>query len=82
MRTESARSSSSNISSSDAMGGNKPAPPPVAQKPSLARLSQTSEEQSTEQEGDVEDPANKSFLGKVIITSFLDLGIIYGTRPL
>ncbi|XP_056874564.1 tight junction protein ZO-2a isoform X3 [Takifugu flavidus] len=65
MRTDSARSSSSNISSSDAVGGNKLHPPPVAQKPSLARLSQTSEEQSSEKEGDVEDPANKSFLGKI-----------------
>lgn len=63
-RTDSTRSSSSTISS-DAVTGSKPLPPPVAHKPSLARLSQTSEEQSTEKEGDVEDPANKSFLGKV-----------------
>uniref|UniRef100_A0A674NYL2 Tight junction protein 2a (zona occludens 2) n=1 Tax=Takifugu rubripes TaxID=31033 RepID=A0A674NYL2_TAKRU len=52
MRTDSARSSSSNISSSDALGGNRLHPPPVAQKPSLARLSQTSEEQSSEKQGD------------------------------
>lgn len=63
-RTDSTRSSSSTISS-DAVTGIKPLPPPVAHKPSLARFSQTSEEQSTEKEGDVEDPANKSFLGKV-----------------
>lgn len=75
MRTDSTRSSSSNISS-DAMIGNKPPPPPVAHKPSLARLNQTSEEQSTEKGVDVEDPASKSFLGKVVIISFLDPGII------
>uniref|UniRef100_A0A674MJF7 Tight junction protein 2a (zona occludens 2) n=1 Tax=Takifugu rubripes TaxID=31033 RepID=A0A674MJF7_TAKRU len=61
-----------NISSSDALGGNRLHPPPVAQKPSLARLSQTSEEQSSEKQGDVEDPANKSFLGKVIAFEKMD----------
>ncbi|KAM9323193.1 tight junction protein ZO-2a isoform 2-T2 [Pholidichthys leucotaenia] len=63
-RTDSTRSyeshSSSTISSSDAASGNKPVPPPVAAKPSIGRLSQTSEEK-----GEEEDPANKSFLGKI-----------------
>ncbi|XP_061887574.1 tight junction protein ZO-2a isoform X3 [Entelurus aequoreus] len=54
-------SQSSSTISSDAAGVNKPLPPPVALKPT--RLSQTSEEQSTEKEED--DPANKSFMGKI-----------------
>lgn len=74
-RTDSTRSSSSTISS-DAVAGVKPLPPPVAHKPSLARFSQTSEEQSTEKEADVEDPANKSFLGKVSATLVFYSGII------
>lgn len=74
-RTDSTRSSSSTISS-DAVAGVKPLPPPVAHKPSLARFSQTSEEQSTEKEADVEDPANKSFLGKVATTLVFYSGII------
>ncbi|XP_077354042.1 tight junction protein ZO-2a isoform X2 [Festucalex cinctus] len=65
-RTDSSRSydshSSSTISSSDAAGGNKPLPPPVALKPTIARLNQMSDEQTSEME---EDPANKSFLGKI-----------------
>uniref|UniRef100_A0A3Q3FVN6 Tight junction protein 2a (zona occludens 2) n=1 Tax=Labrus bergylta TaxID=56723 RepID=A0A3Q3FVN6_9LABR len=64
-RTDSSRSYDSHSSStisSDATGGNKPAPPPVSLKPSMSRLNQTPEEQRplTEEE----DPANKSFLGK------------------
>ncbi|XP_071752192.2 tight junction protein ZO-2a [Centroberyx gerrardi] len=55
-------SHSSSTISSDAAGGNKPTPPPVALKPVFApRLSQSSEEQG--QGGD--DPANRSFMGKV-----------------
>uniref|UniRef100_UPI003AB07406 tight junction protein ZO-2a isoform X2 n=1 Tax=Centroberyx gerrardi TaxID=166262 RepID=UPI003AB07406 len=55
-------SHSSSTISSDAAGGNKPAPPPVALKPVFApRLSQSSEDQG--QGGD--DPANRSFMGKV-----------------
>ncbi|XP_051907032.1 tight junction protein ZO-2a isoform X3 [Hippocampus zosterae] len=54
--------SSSTVSSSDAVAANKPAPPPVALKPTVARLGQMSDEQSSEKE---EDPANKSFLGKI-----------------
>ncbi|XP_019715022.1 tight junction protein ZO-2-like [Hippocampus comes] len=54
--------SSSTVSSSDAVAGNKPPPPPVALKPTIARLGQMSDEQSSEKE---EDPANKSFLGKI-----------------
>ncbi|XP_022072784.2 tight junction protein ZO-2a isoform X2 [Acanthochromis polyacanthus] len=65
-RTDSTRSyeshSSSTISSSDA-AGNKPPPPPVAMKPNIARLNQSSEEQSPGREE--EDPSNKSFLGKI-----------------
>uniref|UniRef100_A0A3Q4BBA7 Uncharacterized protein n=1 Tax=Mola mola TaxID=94237 RepID=A0A3Q4BBA7_MOLML len=60
-RTDSTRSSSSTISS-DAAGGKKPLPPPVALKPSFNRPNQPSEEQSLRKE---EDPANKSFLGKI-----------------
>uniref|UniRef100_A0AAQ5YDE1 Tight junction protein 2a (zona occludens 2) n=1 Tax=Amphiprion ocellaris TaxID=80972 RepID=A0AAQ5YDE1_AMPOC len=56
-------SHSSSTVSSDA-AGNKPPPPPVAMKPNIARLNQSSEEQSPGKEED-EDPANKSFLGKI-----------------
>ncbi|MED6268088.1 Tight junction protein ZO-2 [Characodon lateralis] len=67
-RTDSTRSyeshSSSTISSIDVAAGNKPAPPPVATKPSIARLHQSSEEQIPAKEQDKEDPATKSFLGK------------------
>ncbi|XP_041816575.1 tight junction protein ZO-2a isoform X3 [Chelmon rostratus] len=66
-RTDSSRSYDSHSSStisSDAVGGNKPPPPPVALKPSITRLNQPSEEQSPER-GEEEDPANKSFLGKI-----------------
>ncbi|XP_055369218.1 tight junction protein ZO-2a isoform X3 [Betta splendens] len=63
-RTESARSfdshSSSTISSDVALG-NRPLPPPVALKPSVTRLNQPAEEQGKEED----DPANKSFLGKI-----------------
>ncbi|XP_044029336.1 tight junction protein ZO-2a isoform X5 [Siniperca chuatsi] len=65
-RTDSARSYDSHSSStisSDAAGGNKPLPPPVALKPTVTRLNQPSEEQSPRKEE--EDPANKSFLGKI-----------------
>ncbi|TMS08009.1 tight junction protein ZO-2a isoform X2 [Larimichthys crocea] len=65
-RTESSRSYDSHSSStisSDAVGGHKPAPPPVAMKPSLSRLNQTSSEERTPETE--EDPANKSFLGKI-----------------
>lgn len=47
------------------MGGHKPLPPPVALKPSIGRLNQTSEEQSPPEREEEEDPANKSILGKV-----------------
>ncbi|CAJ1070852.1 tight junction protein ZO-2 isoform X3 [Xyrichtys novacula] len=66
-RTDSSRSYDSHSSStisSDAAGGSKPAPPPVALKPSLARLNQPSEEQQSPGVEE-EDPASKSFLGKV-----------------
>ncbi|XP_042339082.1 tight junction protein ZO-2-like, partial [Plectropomus leopardus] len=62
-RTDSSRSYDSHSSStisSDAAGVNKPPPPPVALKPTVPRLSQPPEELSPE-----EDPANKSFLGKI-----------------
>ncbi|XP_073333527.1 tight junction protein ZO-2a isoform X1 [Pagrus major] len=65
-RTDSTRSYDSHSSStisSDAAGGNRPPPPPVALKPSLNRLNQSSEEQSPGKEE--QDPANKSFLGKI-----------------
>lgn len=65
-RTDSSRSYDSHSSStisSDAAGGNKPAPPPVALKPTMPRLNQPPEEQTPGKEE--EDPANKSFLGKV-----------------
>ncbi|XP_053707683.1 tight junction protein ZO-2a isoform X2 [Synchiropus splendidus] len=65
-RTDSSRSydshSSSTISSIDAVAGSKPLPPPVAMKPNMRTLSQPSEEHSTNEE---DDPANKSFLGKI-----------------
>uniref|UniRef100_A0A3B4ZHY7 Tight junction protein ZO-2-like n=1 Tax=Stegastes partitus TaxID=144197 RepID=A0A3B4ZHY7_9TELE len=66
-RTDSTRSYESHSSStisSDAAGGSKPPPPPVAMKPNIGRLHQSSEEQSPGKE-DEEDPANKSFLGKI-----------------
>ncbi|XP_042365065.1 LOW QUALITY PROTEIN: tight junction protein ZO-2-like [Plectropomus leopardus] len=62
-RTDSSRSYDSHSSStisSDAAGVNKPPPPPVALKPTVPRLSQPPEELSPE-----EDPAKKSFLGKI-----------------
>lgn len=55
-------SHSSSTISSDAAGGSKPAPPPVALKPTLRALGQSSEDYSV-QGG--EDPANRSFIGKV-----------------
>uniref|UniRef100_A0A8C4II96 Tight junction protein 2 n=1 Tax=Dicentrarchus labrax TaxID=13489 RepID=A0A8C4II96_DICLA len=64
-RTDSSRSFDSHSSStisSDAAAGNKPLPPPVALKPNVARLNQPMEELSPGRE---EDPANKSFLGKI-----------------
>ncbi|XP_035995911.1 tight junction protein ZO-2a isoform X2 [Fundulus heteroclitus] len=71
-RADSTRSyeshSSSTISSVDAAaaaGSSRPAPPPVALKPSVARLHQSSEEQVPAPEQNEEDPANKSFLGKI-----------------
>ncbi|XP_037341227.2 tight junction protein ZO-2a isoform X7 [Pungitius pungitius] len=63
-RTDSSRSydsRSSSTISSDVVGVNKPLPPPVALKPTAHRPSHASEERSP---GD-EDPANKSFLGKI-----------------
>ncbi|GLD56684.1 tight junction protein ZO-2-like isoform X1 [Lates japonicus] len=65
-RTDSSRSYDSHSSStisSDAVGGNKPLPPPVALKPTVPRLNQHTEEQSPGKKE--EDPANKSFLGKI-----------------
>ncbi|KAM9734878.1 tight junction protein ZO-2a isoform 2-T2 [Menidia menidia] len=65
-RTDSTRSyesQSSSTISSDAAAVNKPAPPPVALKPSLTRLNQTSEDLREGEEE--EDPANKSFMGKI-----------------
>lgn len=70
-RTDSTRSYESHSSStisSDAVGGNKPPPPPVKPvKPTIARqpVNQSSEDQSPGKDDEVEDPANKSFLGKV-----------------
>ncbi|XP_046900508.1 tight junction protein ZO-2a isoform X1 [Hypomesus transpacificus] len=52
-------SHSSSTISSEAPGGTKPAPPPVAVKPSLPHLPQAPASQAGE------DPANRSFLGKV-----------------
>ncbi|XP_067339286.1 tight junction protein ZO-2a isoform X2 [Channa argus] len=66
-RTESARSYDSHSSStisSDVVGGNKPPPPPVALKPMVPRPNQPTEEQSPRTREE-EDPANKSFLGKI-----------------
>ncbi|XP_068191809.1 tight junction protein ZO-2a isoform X3 [Antennarius striatus] len=67
-RTDSTRSYDSHSSStisSDAVGVNKPLPPPpVATKPSVTRLNHPPEEQREEVEEE-EDPANKSFLGKI-----------------
>uniref|UniRef100_A0A7N6F5H9 Tight junction protein 2a (zona occludens 2) n=1 Tax=Anabas testudineus TaxID=64144 RepID=A0A7N6F5H9_ANATE len=71
-RTESARSYDSHSSStisSDAAGGKRPPPPPVALKPTVTRLNQPAEEQSPRKD-EQEDPANKSFLGKVRIKAF------------
>ncbi|XP_059214112.1 tight junction protein ZO-2a isoform X2 [Centropristis striata] len=68
-RTDSSRSYDSHSSStisSDAAAANKPPPPPVALKPSGPRLSLTSEDQGPQGPRDPEeDPANKSFLGKI-----------------
>ncbi|XP_015228684.1 PREDICTED: tight junction protein ZO-2 isoform X3 [Cyprinodon variegatus] len=68
-RTDSTRSyeshSSSTVSSIDAAAGSRPAPPPVAMKPSIGRLHQSSEEKVPAQEQNEDDPANKSFLGKI-----------------
>uniref|UniRef100_A0A3P8RG47 Tight junction protein 2a (zona occludens 2) n=1 Tax=Astatotilapia calliptera TaxID=8154 RepID=A0A3P8RG47_ASTCA len=70
-RTDSTRSYESHSSStisSDAVGGNKPPPPPVKPvKPTIARqpVNQSSEDQSPGKDDEVEDPANKSFLGKI-----------------
>ncbi|XP_027881626.1 tight junction protein ZO-2a isoform X3 [Xiphophorus couchianus] len=67
-RTDSVRSyesqSSSTISSIDAAAASRPAPPPVALKPNISRLHQSSEEQAPANQQEEEDPANKSFLGK------------------
>ncbi|KAL0965437.1 hypothetical protein UPYG_G00281270 [Umbra pygmaea] len=54
-------SHSSSTISSDAAGASKPAPPPVAVKPNMKALSQS--EDPGVQGG--EDPANRSFMGKV-----------------
>lgn len=66
-RTDSSRSfdslSSSTISSDTA--GHRPLPPPVALKPSTSRLSQTPEEHRPGPKEEEDDPANKSFLGKI-----------------
>uniref|UniRef100_A0A3B5LCP6 Uncharacterized protein n=1 Tax=Xiphophorus couchianus TaxID=32473 RepID=A0A3B5LCP6_9TELE len=68
-RTDSVRSyesqSSSTISSIDAAAASRPAPPPVALKPNISRLHQSSEEQAPANQQEEEDPANKSFLGKI-----------------
>ncbi|XP_063334966.1 tight junction protein ZO-2a isoform X4 [Pelmatolapia mariae] len=70
-RTDSTRSYESHSSStisSDAVGGNKPPPPPVKPvKPTIARqpVNQSSEDQSPGKDEEEEDPANKSFLGKI-----------------
>uniref|UniRef100_A0A6Q2YPY9 Tight junction protein 2a (zona occludens 2) n=1 Tax=Esox lucius TaxID=8010 RepID=A0A6Q2YPY9_ESOLU len=55
-------SHSSSTISSDAAGGTKPAPPPVALKPNMRAVSQLPEVPGA-QEG--EDPASRSFMGKV-----------------
>ncbi|XP_069369234.1 tight junction protein ZO-2a isoform X11 [Paralichthys olivaceus] len=65
-RTDSTRSYDSHSSStisSDTVGGNRPLPPPVALKPTGPRMNQPTEEPSPGREED--DPANKSFLGKI-----------------
>ncbi|XP_076016095.1 tight junction protein ZO-2a isoform X2 [Genypterus blacodes] len=54
-------SSSTLSSDAAAAAGGRPAPPPVAHKPAFPRLSQSSEDQG--QEG--EDPASRSFMGKI-----------------
>nr|XP_033951623.1 tight junction protein ZO-2a isoform X3 [Pseudochaenichthys georgianus] len=62
-RTDSSRSYDSHSSStisSDVVAVNRPPPPPVALKPSVPRLTQTSE---VPRPGE-EDPVGKSFLGK------------------
>ncbi|XP_014871166.1 tight junction protein ZO-2a isoform X3 [Poecilia latipinna] len=68
-RTDSVRSyeshSSSTISSIDAVAASRPAPPPVALKPNIARLHQAPEEPAPANPQEEEDPANKSFLGKI-----------------
>lgn len=49
------------------VGINKPLPPPpVAVKPTFNRVNLPSEEKSVKQGGEEDDPANKSFLGKVV----------------
>ncbi|XP_054468091.1 tight junction protein ZO-2a isoform X1 [Anoplopoma fimbria] len=63
-RTDSSRSYDSHSSStisSDVVAVNKPLPPPVALKPNIPRPSHPSEEPRPGEE----DPANKSFLGKI-----------------
>ncbi|XP_047200372.1 tight junction protein ZO-2a isoform X6 [Hippoglossus stenolepis] len=68
-RTDSTRSYDSHSSStisSDALGGNRPLPPPVALKPPVPRM--PSEEPTPGREED--DPAAKSFLGKNQIKAF------------
>ncbi|XP_028272907.1 tight junction protein ZO-2a isoform X2 [Parambassis ranga] len=67
-RTDSTRSYESHSSStisSDAAGVSRPLPPPVALKPTVPRLTQSSEDQSPRRGAEEEDPANKSFLGKI-----------------
>lgn len=72
-RTDSSRSfdshSSSTISSIDAVvgGGGRPAPPPVALKPTVGRPNQAAEPEQSSGREDEEDPSNKSFLGKVTV---------------
>lgn len=64
--TRSYESHSSSTISSDAALVNRSGPPPVALKPAVARPTQPLEDQSAKREqGEEEDPANKSFLGKV-----------------
>lgn len=70
-RTDSSRSfdshSSSTISSDAVGGGGRPAPPPVALKPTMGRLNHPSDEQSPPERQEEGDPSNKSFLGKVTV---------------
>ncbi|KAM3874511.1 tight junction protein ZO-2a isoform 2-T2 [Diretmus argenteus] len=54
-------SHSSSTISSDAAGGGKPPPPPVAQKPSFGLRHSQSEDQGHGED----DPASRSFMGKV-----------------